>query len=85
MRWAADRDAVQDVVTHDVAFHRVIVEAFGNQTLLEVWTSPRDALAARLPDDALSPRGGRGPWFWFPVPQGTGPHRSVGRSGKFAG
>jgi DNA-binding GntR family transcriptional regulator len=38
---AADRNDAHALVTHDVAFHRVIVEASGNQTLLEIWTSLR--------------------------------------------
>jgi DNA-binding GntR family transcriptional regulator len=41
MRAAADRDDAHGLVTHDVRFHRVIVEASGNQTLLELWTSLR--------------------------------------------
>jgi DNA-binding GntR family transcriptional regulator len=41
MRAAADRDDAHALVTHDVRFHRVIVEASGNQTLLELWTSLR--------------------------------------------
>jgi DNA-binding GntR family transcriptional regulator len=39
MRAAADREDVHDLVAHDVAFHRVIVEGSGNQTLLEIWAS----------------------------------------------
>jgi DNA-binding GntR family transcriptional regulator len=38
---AAERDDAHALVAHDVAFHRVIVEASGNQTLLDVWTSLR--------------------------------------------
>jgi DNA-binding GntR family transcriptional regulator len=41
MRAAADRDDAHDLITHDVAFHRVIVEGSGNQTLLDIWTSLR--------------------------------------------
>jgi len=41
MRKAAERDDAHGLVSHDVAFHRVIVEASGNQTLLELWTSLR--------------------------------------------
>ena len=41
MRKAAERDDAHGLVRHDVAFHRVIVEASGNQTLLELWTSLR--------------------------------------------
>ena len=41
MREAADRDDAHALVTHDVRFHRIIVEASGNQTLLEIWTSLR--------------------------------------------
>ncbi len=39
MRKAAERNNAHQLVTHDVAFHRVIVEGSGNQTLLEIWTS----------------------------------------------
>lgn len=39
MRAAADRDDAHGLVTHDVRFHRVIVEGSGNQTLLDVWSS----------------------------------------------
>jgi DNA-binding GntR family transcriptional regulator len=39
MREAADRDDAHGLVTHDVRFHRVIVEGSGNQTLLELWSS----------------------------------------------
>jgi DNA-binding GntR family transcriptional regulator len=41
MRKAAECNDAHAIVTHDVAFHRVIVEAAGNQTLLELWTSLR--------------------------------------------
>ena len=34
MRKAAERNNAHKLVTHDVAFHRVIVEGSGNQTLL---------------------------------------------------
>jgi DNA-binding GntR family transcriptional regulator len=39
MRAAADRDDAHALVTHDVCFHRVIVEASGNETLVAVWRS----------------------------------------------
>src|SRR5919202_1886408 len=39
MRRAADEDDVHEQVEHDVAFHRVIVEASGNRTLFDVWSS----------------------------------------------
>jgi DNA-binding GntR family transcriptional regulator len=38
---AAARNDANALVAHDVAFHRVIVEASGNRTLLEMWTSLR--------------------------------------------
>jgi DNA-binding GntR family transcriptional regulator len=38
---AAERNNAHKLVTHDVAFHRVIVEGSGNHTLLEIWTSLR--------------------------------------------
>ena len=41
MRAAAERDDANALVAHDVAFHRLIVEASGNRTLLELWTSLR--------------------------------------------
>lgn len=41
MRLAADRGDVHDEVHHDVEFHRLIVNASGNQTLIEVWNSLR--------------------------------------------
>jgi DNA-binding GntR family transcriptional regulator len=41
MRKAADRDDAHGLVTHDVRFHRVIVEGSGNQTLLHLWSSLR--------------------------------------------
>lgn len=39
MRRAAKRGDVRDFIAHDVAFHRVIVEASGNRTLEELWQS----------------------------------------------
>jgi DNA-binding GntR family transcriptional regulator len=39
MRLAARQADVHDFTTHDVAFHRVIVEASGNRTLKELWLS----------------------------------------------
>jgi DNA-binding GntR family transcriptional regulator len=39
MRAAAKRGDVHDFIAHDVAFHRVIVEASGNRTLQELWRS----------------------------------------------
>jgi DNA-binding GntR family transcriptional regulator len=39
MRRAAKRGDVHDFIAHDVAFHRVIVEASGNGTLQELWRS----------------------------------------------
>lgn len=41
MRIAADRGDLHDHVPHDVAFHRLIVEAAGNTVLLNVWKSLR--------------------------------------------
>ena len=41
MRAAAADGDVHGQVEHDVRFHRLIVEASGNRTLLEVWTSLR--------------------------------------------
>jgi len=41
MRDAADRDDAHALVAHDVRFHRIIVEASGNQTLLDLWASLR--------------------------------------------
>ena len=41
MREAADRDDAHALVAHDVRFHRIIVEASGNQTLLDLWASLR--------------------------------------------
>jgi len=38
---AAAHNNAHQLVAHDVAFHRVIVEGSGNQTLLEIWTSLR--------------------------------------------
>jgi DNA-binding GntR family transcriptional regulator len=39
MRAAARRGDLHAQVEHDAAFHRAIVEASGNQTLIEVWSS----------------------------------------------
>jgi DNA-binding GntR family transcriptional regulator len=39
MRRAARRGDVHEFIAHDVAFHRVIVEASGNRTLEELWRS----------------------------------------------
>ena len=39
MRTAAVEGDLHGQVEHDVRFHRLIVEASGNRTLLEVWTS----------------------------------------------
>jgi DNA-binding GntR family transcriptional regulator len=39
MRRAASAEDVHAFVDHDVAFHRRIVQASGNGTLLELWTS----------------------------------------------
>jgi DNA-binding GntR family transcriptional regulator len=39
MRDAASRGDVHDFIAHDVAFHRVIVDACGNRTLQELWRS----------------------------------------------
>jgi DNA-binding GntR family transcriptional regulator len=39
MRRAAKRGDVHEFVAHDVAFHRVIIEASGNRTLQDLWRS----------------------------------------------
>jgi len=39
MRAAAGRGDVHDFIAHDVAFHRLIVEASGNDTLQDLWRS----------------------------------------------
>jgi DNA-binding GntR family transcriptional regulator len=39
MRRAAKRGDVHDFIAHDVAFHRVIVEASGNKALQDLWRS----------------------------------------------
>ena len=39
MRRAADAGDVHAFMPHDIQFHRLIVEASGNGTLLELWTS----------------------------------------------
>src|SRR3954447_16414158 len=39
MRAIAGRGDVHEFIVHDVAFHRVIVEASGNRTLQELWRS----------------------------------------------
>ena len=41
MRDAADRGDLHALVEHDVAFHRIVVEASGNGTLVDVWNSLR--------------------------------------------
>jgi DNA-binding GntR family transcriptional regulator len=41
MHRAADADDLHAQVEHDVAFHRLIVEASGNQVLLETWLALR--------------------------------------------
>jgi DNA-binding GntR family transcriptional regulator len=41
MHAAADAGDLHAQVAHDVAFHRLIVEASGNQVLLDTWTSLR--------------------------------------------
>ena len=41
MREAADRDVLQDLAAHDATFHRLIVEAAGNQVLLDTWRTLR--------------------------------------------
>jgi len=41
MHRAADADDLHAQVEHDVAFHRLIVEASGNRILLETWQSLR--------------------------------------------
>jgi DNA-binding GntR family transcriptional regulator len=41
MRRAADAGDLHAIVEHDVRFHRLIVEASGNRTLLDVWRSLR--------------------------------------------
>jgi DNA-binding GntR family transcriptional regulator len=41
MHLAADANDLHAQVEHDVAFHRVIVEASGNRVLLETWLSLR--------------------------------------------
>ena len=51
MREAADRDDAHALVTHDVRFHRIIVEASGNQTLL---TSGRRCASRRGPSSRWS-------------------------------
>jgi DNA-binding GntR family transcriptional regulator len=39
MRRAADAGDVHEFMPHDVQFHRLLVEASGNRTLNELWTS----------------------------------------------
>jgi DNA-binding GntR family transcriptional regulator len=41
MRQAAAGGDLHEQVEHDVRFHRLMIEASGNRTLLEVWTSLR--------------------------------------------
>ena len=38
---AVDAGDLHEQVRHDVEFHRLIVEASGNQTLLDLWSSLR--------------------------------------------
>jgi DNA-binding GntR family transcriptional regulator len=47
MRAAADGD-LHRFVTHDVGFHRLIVEASGNRTLIEMWDTLHIDLRTRL-------------------------------------
>jgi DNA-binding GntR family transcriptional regulator len=37
MRAAAARDDLHEFITHDVGFHRLVVEASGNRTLADLW------------------------------------------------
>lgn len=41
MRRAADADDLHALLVHDTRFHEIIVEASGNQVLLDVWRSLR--------------------------------------------
>ena len=41
MRHAAEADDLHALMVHDTRFHEIIVEASGNQVLLEVWRSLR--------------------------------------------
>jgi DNA-binding GntR family transcriptional regulator len=41
MRRAADSDDLHALLVHDTRFHEIIVEASGNQVLLDVWRSLR--------------------------------------------
>jgi DNA-binding GntR family transcriptional regulator len=41
MRTAADRGDLNDLAAHDATFHRLIVEAAGNQVLLDTWRTLR--------------------------------------------
>jgi DNA-binding GntR family transcriptional regulator len=52
MRAAADEGDLHGLVEHDVAFHRLIVEASGNGVLIGVWASLR--VEARTTITALS-------------------------------
>jgi DNA-binding GntR family transcriptional regulator len=59
-REAANGDLLEEVL-HDVAFHRLIVEASGNKVLLEVWKSLRiearsliSALASEIDPNTLA-------------------------------
>jgi DNA-binding GntR family transcriptional regulator len=61
MRRAADEGDLRAIVEHDVRFHRLIVEASGNRTLLEVWRALRvesrtaiTALATRIDPHELA-------------------------------
>jgi len=48
MRRVAATGAIHDFLPHDVAFHRLIVEASGNRTLQELWTSLHVEARARI-------------------------------------
>jgi DNA-binding GntR family transcriptional regulator len=54
MRAAADASDLHLLVEHDVRFHRLVVEASGNRTLLDVWVSLR--VEARTIITALTTR-----------------------------
>jgi DNA-binding GntR family transcriptional regulator len=41
MRAAADKGDLNDLAAHDATFHRLIVEAAGNQVLLDTWRTLR--------------------------------------------
>ena len=48
MRAAADDDDLHRFVRHDVAFHRVFVDASANRTLIQVWESLHVDLRTRV-------------------------------------